>query len=46
MGEGNAIPTQQFKDAYYMWMEKCNTYIMTLIHIIYGRGKCNTCRTI
>jgi hypothetical protein len=26
--------------------EKCNTHIMTLIHNIYGRRKCNTCTTI
>jgi hypothetical protein len=26
--------------------EKCNYHIMTLIHTIYGRGKCNTCMTI
>jgi hypothetical protein len=26
--------------------EKCNTHIMTLIHTIYGRGKCNTFTTI
>jgi hypothetical protein len=25
---------------------KCNTHIMTLIHIIYGRRKCNTSTTI
>jgi hypothetical protein len=25
---------------------KCNAHIMTLIHIIYGRRKCNTCMTI
>jgi hypothetical protein len=25
---------------------KCNTHIMNLIHIIYGRKKCNTCTTI
>jgi hypothetical protein len=46
MGEGNVIPVGQFKDAHYMWVEKCNTHIMTLIHTIYGRGKCNTCMTI
>jgi hypothetical protein len=26
--------------------EKCNTHIITLIHIIYGRRKCNTCTII
>jgi hypothetical protein len=26
--------------------EKCNTHITTLIHIIYGRRKCNTCMII
>jgi hypothetical protein len=26
--------------------EKCNTHIMTLIHTIYDRRKCNTCTTI
>jgi hypothetical protein len=25
---------------------KCNTHIMTLIHIIYESPKCNTCMTI
>ncbi len=25
---------------------KCNMHIMTLIHTIYGRRKCNTCTTI
>jgi hypothetical protein len=25
---------------------KCNTHIMTLIHTIYERGKCNTCMKI
>jgi hypothetical protein len=25
---------------------KCNTHIMTLIHTIYGRRKCNTYTTI
>jgi hypothetical protein len=26
----NAIPTQQFKHIHNMWVEICNTYIMTL----------------
>jgi hypothetical protein len=30
MGEGNAILAQQFKDAHYIWVAKCNIGIMTL----------------
>jgi hypothetical protein len=30
MGEGNVIFAQQFKDAHYIWVAKCNIGIMTL----------------
>jgi hypothetical protein len=45
MGKGNAIFAQQFKNAHYVGANY-NTHIITLIHTIYGKRKCNTCITI